>query len=90
MQQKSSTRPHLIPALDAVKRTGQCNMFDSNCVIRTMQDLGYVEQADWLAANLDSYVDILVVEYFNWMQINEPESLAQQLARETGLEVIEE
>ncbi|NJO64891.1 MAG: DUF5049 domain-containing protein [Richelia sp. RM2_1_2] len=90
MQQQLSTRPYLITALDAVKRTGQCNMFDSNCVIRVMQDLGYVEQADWLAANLDSYVDILVVEYFNWMQINEPESLAQQLARETGLEVIEE
>ncbi|MEA5595754.1 DUF5049 domain-containing protein [Rivularia sp. UHCC 0363] len=90
MEMLLNNRPYLITALDAVKRTGQCNMFDSNCVIRTMQDLGYIEQADWLAAHLDDYVEILVVEYFDWMQINEPESLAQQLARETGLEVIEE
>lgn len=83
----SSDRPQLIPALDAVKRSVQCNMFNSDCVIRVMQDLGYIEQADWLRANLDSYVDILVVEYFNWMLVNEPESLAQKLARETGLEV---
>ncbi len=86
----SSDRPQLIPALDAIKRSGQCNMFNPDCVIRVMQDLGYNEQADWLRANLDSYVDILVVEYFNWMLVNEPESLAQKLARETGLEVIEE
>lgn len=86
----NSDRPYLIPALDAVKISGQCNMFDSNCVIQIMQELGYVEQADWLAAHLDDYVDILVVEYFNWMLVNEPESLAQKLARETGLEVIEE
>lgn len=65
-------------------------MFNPDCVIQAMQDLGYNEQADWLAAHLDSYIDILVVEYFNWMQINEPESLAQKLARETGLEVVEE
>ncbi|NJN11868.1 MAG: DUF5049 domain-containing protein [Richelia sp. RM1_1_1] len=88
--QQSSIRPYLIPALDAVKRSGQCNMFDSNCVIRTMQDLGYIEQADWLEANLDSYVDILMVQYLDWMDENQPASLAQQLARETGLEVIEE
>ena len=86
----NSDRPYLIPALDAVKKSSQCNMFNSDCVIQKMLDLGYNEQADWLAAHLDSYVDILVVEYFNWMLVNEPESLAQKLARETGLEVIEE
>lgn len=88
--QQSSARPYLIPALDAVKLSGQCNMFNPDCVIQVMQDLGYNEQADWLGVNLDSYIDILVVEYFNWMQINQPESLAQKLARETGLEVVEE
>lgn len=86
----SSERLQLIPALDAVKRSGRCNMFNSDCVIQAMQDMGYNEQADWLAVHLDSYVDILVVEYFNWMLVNQPESLAQKLARETGLEVIEE
>ena len=86
----NNNRPYLIPALDAVKKSGQCNMFNPDCVIQAMRDLNYVEQANWLAAHLDSYVDILVVEYFNWMQINEPESLAQKLARSTGLEVIEE
>ncbi|MEM6404207.1 MAG: hypothetical protein AAF349_28310, partial [Cyanobacteria bacterium P01_A01_bin.68] len=76
--------------LDAVKISGQCNMFNPDCVIQVMRDLDYIEQADWLKANLDSYIDILVIKYFNWMQINEPESLAQKLARETGLEVVEE
>lgn len=86
----NNERPYLIPALDAVKKSGQCNMFNPDCVIQAMQDLGYNEQADWLGVNLDSYIDILVVEYFNWMQINQPESLAQKLARETGLKVVEE
>lgn len=86
----NSDRPYLISALDAVKSSGQCNMFDSTCVISKMHELDYNEQADWLAAHLDHYVDILVIEYFNWMLVNEPESLAQKLARETGLEVIEE
>ncbi|MBE9212852.1 DUF5049 domain-containing protein [Plectonema cf. radiosum LEGE 06105] len=57
------SRPYLIPALDAVKSSGQCNMFDSNCVIRVMQNLGYVEQANWLAAHLDNYLDILMNDY---------------------------
>ncbi len=86
----SSDRPYLIPALDAVKRSDRCNMFNHNCVIQVMHSLGYIEQADWLKDNLDSYIYILVIKYFNWMLVNEPESLAQKLARETSLEVIEE
>jgi hypothetical protein len=90
MQQQLSPRPHLMEALDEVKVSNQCNMFDRACVIQVMQDLGYIEEADWLTANLDSYLDILIDEYQQWMHENEPESLAQQLARETGLKVIVE
>ncbi|NJL64767.1 MAG: hypothetical protein HC903_26840 [Methylacidiphilales bacterium] len=88
MQQQLSPRPHLMEALDEVKRSNQCNMFNRACVILAMHNLGYIEEADWLAANIDSYLDILIMEYQQWMHDNEPESLAQQLARETGLKVI--
>jgi hypothetical protein len=90
MQQQLSPRPPLMKALDDVKASNLCNMFDCVCVIRAMQNLGYIEEAGWLAANLDSYLDILIDEYQQWMHENEPESLAQQIARETGLKVIVE
>jgi hypothetical protein len=90
MQQQLSPRPSLMFALDEVKASNKCNMFDSTCVIQVMQDLGYIEEADWLQANIDSYLDILIDEYQQWMHENEPESLAQQVARETGLKVIVE
>jgi hypothetical protein len=91
MQTPLSPRPPLIPALDAVKLSRRCNMFDSACVILVMRDLGYSLQADWLEANLDNYLDILIDEYQQWMQQNPSnKSLAQQVARETGLEVVED
>ncbi len=93
MQTPLSPRPPLIPALDAVKRSGRCNMFDRTCVILTMQDLGYTPQADWLQAHLEDYLDILIDEYFDgWKKTHHLlcESLAQKVARETGLELIEE
>uniref|UniRef100_A0A0C1RQ08 Uncharacterized protein n=2 Tax=Tolypothrix TaxID=111782 RepID=A0A0C1RQ08_9CYAN len=68
-------------------------MFDRTCVVLTMQDLGYTSQADWLSEHLDDYLDILIVEYSRWMEENAPppsESLAQKVARETGLELISE
>lgn len=91
MQAPLSPRPPLISALDAVKLSKRCNMFDSTCVILAMRDLGYTLQADWLEAHLDNYLDILIDEYQQWMQQSPSnESLGQQVARETGLEVIEE
>ncbi len=93
MPQPVSRCSHLIQALDAVKKSKRCNMFDCTCVILTMQDLGYTLQADWLSAHADEYLDILIDEYSRWLQDNAPplsESLAQRVARETGLEVVEE
>lgn len=88
MQQQLSPRSSLMFALDEVKASNQCNMFDRACVIQAMQNLGYIQEANWLEANKDNYLDVLIDEYQQWMQDNEPESLAQQLARETGLKVI--
>ncbi len=91
--QPVNERSPLVQALDAVKLSRQCNMFDRTCVILTMQDLGYTLQADWLLAHIDDYLDILIGEYSCWLQDNAPpksESLVQRVARETGLEVVEE
>ncbi|RCJ20234.1 hypothetical protein A6S26_05795 [Nostoc sp. ATCC 43529] len=66
-------------------------MFDSTCVILAMRDLGYTLQADWLNSHLDNYLDILIDEYHQWMeQSPSNESLTQRVARETGLEVVED
>lgn len=91
MQAPLPPRPPLIPALDAVKLSRRCNMFDDTCVILAMRDLGYTLQADWLNSHLDNYLDILIDEYQQWMeQSPSNESLTQRVARETGLEVAED
>lgn len=84
--------PPLIQALDAVKISKRCNMFDSKCVISTMKDLGYTLQSDWLKARSDNFLDIITSEYIRWMwEYSTPsESLARKVAHDTGLEVIVE
>lgn len=62
----------LIKALDAVKVSRRCNMFDSTCVISTMQDLGFTSQADFLSKHADNYLDILICEYSRWLHDNAP------------------
>ncbi|MBD2341817.1 hypothetical protein H6G64_33325 [Calothrix sp. FACHB-156] len=59
----------------------------------TLQDLGYGLQADWLEENLDSYNEILIHEFSQWLHANPRpfrESVAQRVARETRLELIED
>ncbi len=79
--------------LAEVRTSGQCNMFDFPCVVTTLYNLGYELQADWLEQHPDSYGKILMREFPQWLRNNTAtprESLAQRVARETGLEVIEE
>lgn len=84
--------PPLIEALDAVKISKRCDMFDSKCVISTMKDLGYTLQSNWLKARSDDFFNIITSEYIRWMWENSTpsESLARKVARDTGLEVIVE
>ncbi|WP_414755927.1 hypothetical protein [Anabaena sp. CCY 9910] len=85
--------PLLMEALDEVKASGLCNMFNYACVILALEDLGYGLQADWLEENIYSYNEILIHEFSQWLHANPRpfrESVAQRVARETGLELIEE
>ena len=79
--------------LAEVRTSGRCNMFDFPCVVTTIHNLGYELQADWLEQHPDSYGKILMREFPQWLRDNPPppqESLAQRVARETGMEVIED
>ncbi len=82
-----SQPPLLIPALAEVKASRRCNMFNYACVAIALHDLGYKLEADWLEQHRGSYVAVLH-EFSQWWQANRRESLAQQVARECGLEVI--
>ncbi|NEU77573.1 hypothetical protein [Nostoc sp. UIC 10630] len=89
----SDRPPLLMEALAEVRASGLCNMFNYACVIITLQDLGFELQADWLEEHLDIYNEILIHEFSRWLQANPRpfrESVAQRVARETGLELIEE
>lgn len=80
-------------ALAEVRASSLCNMFNYACVILALEDLGYGLQADWLEQNLDSYNEILIHEFSQWLQANPrpfSESVAQRVARETGLELIKD
>jgi hypothetical protein len=79
--------PLLIEALAEVKTSHRCNMFNYTCVAIALHDLGYKLEADWLEQNRGRYVAVLH-EFSQWWQVNRRNSLAQQLARECGLEVI--
>lgn len=84
--------PLLMQALTDVRASGQCNMLNPACVIIALDDMGYDFQADWLQEHLNSYVEIMC-EFSRWLRDHPAppkESLAQRVARETGLEVIED
>jgi hypothetical protein len=87
-------RPRLLmEALAEVRASSLCNMFNYACVILALEDLGYGLQADWLEENTDSYNEFLIHEFSQWLRANPRpfrESVAQRVARETGLELIEE
>lgn len=85
--------PLLMEALAEVRASSLCNMFNYACVILALEDLGYSLQADWLEENLNIYNEILIHEFSQWLHAHPRpfrESVAQRVARETGLELIEE
>lgn len=89
---KGHRPPHLMQALADVRASGQCNMLNPACVIIALDDTGFTYQADWLKAHLNNYFEVMQ-EFSHWLQDNPlppKESLAQRVARETGLEVVEE
>jgi hypothetical protein len=72
----------LMPGLAEVRATGCCNMFDFYCVLTVLRYQGYTDAANWLAG-----------DFCAWIDSHPPlprESIAQRVARETGLEVIKD
>lgn len=92
MKSNSDRPPFLMEALAYVRASGQCNMLNPACVIIALDNRGCNLEADWLEAHLNNYFEVMQ-EFSHWLRDNSPppkESLAQRVARETGLEVIEE
>ncbi len=88
---------NLMQALLEIRNSGRCNLIDRVCVIETLYEFGYAEVASWLERHKKNY-DKIVFDDFpkffsEWLSAHFPygrgrESLAQRVARETGLEVV--
>jgi hypothetical protein len=88
---------NLMEALLEVRNSGWCNLIDRVCVIDTLRTFGYEKAASWLERHKKHYDKIVMddfSEYFSeWLSAHFPyvrESLAQKVARETGLELIDD
>jgi hypothetical protein len=83
----------LMPGLAEVRATGCCNMFDFYCVLTVLRYQGYTDAANWLKQHQDNYLELLAGDFCAWIDSHPPlprESIAQRVARETGLEVIKD
>ena len=83
----------LMEALAEVRDSGRCNMLDFPCVVNTLKSIGWFEVAYWLEHHQESYGDLVIDEFSEWLNTHPPQprsSLAQQVANATGLEVIED
>jgi hypothetical protein len=84
----SSRRPHnLMEALNQIRLTGLCNMADLIAVTEILETYNHDRVARYILDHSDSYSDLLE-ELGEYVRANQPKSLAQQLAEETGWEVI--
>lgn len=83
----------LMKALAEVRDIARCNMLDFSCVVNTLKSIGCFEVAYWLERHQESYTDIVIDEFSEWLNTHPTHlriSLAQQVANATGLEVIED
>ncbi len=81
----------LMPALAQLRAIGCCNMFDLNCVVAVLHAGNYTDAAEWLKQHQENYLELLAGDFSVWLNAHPPpprESLAQRVARETGLELI--
>jgi hypothetical protein len=88
---------NLMQALLEIRNSGRCNLIDRVCVIETLYEFGYAEVASWLDRHKENYDEIVLDDfskYFSeWLNTHFPyarESLAQRVARETGLELVDD
>lgn len=89
-QGKMVTKPqNLVLVLYQIRQTGEVNMADREAVRLKTLDYGYHRVAQYLQDNESEYYDLLL-ELGEYVRNNTPKSLAQQLADETGWEVIVE
>ncbi|MBE9039369.1 hypothetical protein IQ235_00980 [Oscillatoriales cyanobacterium LEGE 11467] len=81
----------LMPALAEVREGNYCNMLSRSCVIEVLETMGEQEIADWLTQNRAGYSKLINEDFSEWLDRNPSpgkESLAQKVAKETGLEAI--
>lgn len=88
---------NLMEALLEIRNSGWCNLIDRMCVINALNDFGYQEAASWLEHHKKDYDKIVIDDfsaYFSeWLSAHFPynrESLSQRVARETGLELVDD
>lgn len=84
----------LMVALYEARESCSCRMIDCDSVTQKLISMGYVDEANWIINYCDDYVQLLAINLSKWeddsTRVFGSVSLAQQLATECGLEVIEE
>jgi hypothetical protein len=81
-------------ALYEARESCQCSMIDCQSVTQQLVSMGYVDEANWIINSCDDYIQLLAINLSKWedddSRVFGSVLLAQQLANECGLEVIEE
>lgn len=89
----NNERPqNLMPTLLEIRDSGECSTLEYSCVVDTLKSRGHEDVAVWLEAHQGEYTEI-VRQFSQWLKEhlpNEPESLAQDAAAATGLEMPED
>jgi hypothetical protein len=86
--------PHnLMPTLLEVRDSGKCSTLEFSCVVNTLKTTGHEDVAAWLKNHQASYDKIITQEFSQWLKQrfpDEPESIAQDAAAATGLDMPED
>ncbi|MUL36057.1 hypothetical protein [Gloeocapsopsis dulcis] len=94
MTSVNNDRPHsLMPTLLEIRDSGKCPMLEFSCIVDELKTTGHEEVAAWLESHEASYKEIITQEFPQWLKEHfpdEPDSIAQDAAAATGLEMPED
>lgn len=82
-----------MPTLLEIRDSGRCGTLEFACVVDALKTTGHEDVAVWLESHENEYHAIVTVEFSQWLKEHfpsEPESLAQDAAAATGLEMPED
>lgn len=83
---------NLMEALSVIRDRGS-DLLDCSGTIASLYSIGQTEAASWLEHHQEIYHEVVMKEFSQWLEAHSPyegESIAQQAARVTGLDMPED